>query len=291
MVAADGTGQFDIIGGSRAGDSNTTTVSPGKVCYITTGGCLPAGADAVVMVEETETVSSDRVRVLKAAAPGQNIRQPSSDMAVGDQVLAAGNIVGPAEVGLLASVGAVAPVVCPQAVVAIASTGDELADADAPVGSLPAGTVRDSNRAMLCAACQDEGAAVVDLGILGDETEKLEQMLDTAIERGAHVLVTSGGVSMGDRDLVKPLLERRGKIHFGRVLMKPGKHTHTHTHTHTHKHTHTHTQTDINMLMMMKLCRWNQESHSPSPPSRTARAISLSLDSLATPSLPWSPSS
>ena len=133
MVAADGTGQFDIIGGSRAGDSNTTTVSSGKVCYITTGGCLPAGADAVVMVEETETVSSDRVRVLKAAAPGQNIRQPSSDMAVGDQVLAAGNIVGPAEVGLLASVGAVAPVVCPQAVVAIASTGDELADADAPV--------------------------------------------------------------------------------------------------------------------------------------------------------------
>jgi len=84
------------------------------VCYITTGGCVPEGADAVVMVEETQRVSDSRVRILKAAKPRQNIREPSSDMAVGDKVLSEGDLVGPAELGLLATVGAVEPVVRPQ---------------------------------------------------------------------------------------------------------------------------------------------------------------------------------
>ena len=223
VVAADGAGEFEIVGGSRAGDKSTPGVCSGNVCYITTGGCVPSGADAVVMVEDTLLLSPSRVRILKAVASGQNIRQPSSDMAVGDKVLSAGDVIGPAEIGLLATVGAIHPKVTPQVVVAIMSTGDELADASAPVGSLPAGTVRDSNRAMLIGACQEEGANVLDMGIVGDDEGALEKALDSAIARGAHVLVTSGGVSMGDKDLVKGLLEKRGTIHFGRVLMKPGK--------------------------------------------------------------------
>jgi molybdopterin biosynthesis enzyme len=84
------------------------------VCYITTGGCVPEGADAVVMVEETQRLSDSRVRILKGASPRQNIREVSSDMAVGDKVLSAGDLVGPAEIGLLATVGAVQPLVRPQ---------------------------------------------------------------------------------------------------------------------------------------------------------------------------------
>lgn len=102
-----------------------------------------------------------------------------------------------------------------QPVVAIMSTGDELAEPDHR-GPLAPGVIRDSNRAMLIAACEAEGARVIDLGIARDEAGSIEDLLDQAIAQGADLLVTSGGVSMGDRDLVKPLLEKRGKIHFGR---------------------------------------------------------------------------
>lgn len=97
------------------------------------------------------------------------------------------------------------------------STGDELAEPN-HAGPLPIGVIRDSNRAMLIAACEAEGARVLDLGIARDEASGLENLLNRAIAEGADMLVTSGGVSMGDRDLVKPLLEKRGTIHFGRSV-------------------------------------------------------------------------
>ena len=138
-------------------------------------------------------------------------------------MLAAGDVLGPAEVGLLASVGASQVVARPRPLVALLSTGDELAEADTPPGALAHGQIRDSNRSMLLAAAAEAGARALDLGIAPDDEAGLAARLDAAIAAGADVLVTSGGVSMGDRDLVKPLLAARGKIHFGRVLMKPGK--------------------------------------------------------------------
>lgn len=222
VVSSDGAGEFNIVAEARAGAASSVTVSPGNVAYITTGAPVPNGADAVVMVEETVKVSGTRVQIQKAASARQNIREVGSDLEKGEVVLKKGDRLGAAEVGLLATVGAVTANVFPKPEVAIMSTGDELAEPNAP-SPLPAGTIRDSNRAMLIAACQEEGLAVRDMGIVSDDAAKLEAKVDECLRGGVRVLITSGGVSMGDKDLVKPLLERRGTIHFGRVLMKPGK--------------------------------------------------------------------
>jgi molybdopterin biosynthesis enzyme len=147
VISSDGEGEFALCGGSRAGATadSKITVTSGNVCYITTGGPVPDGADAVVMVEDTEKVSEDRVKICKSANPRQNIREIGSDISLNEVVLKAGEIVGPAEVGLLATVGAVEAKVRPQPVVAIMSTGDELAEPDA-TGPLAPGVIRDSNR-------------------------------------------------------------------------------------------------------------------------------------------------
>eukprot|EP00283_Hemiselmis_rufescens_P022639 CAMPEP_0173464550 /NCGR_PEP_ID=MMETSP1357-20121228/70147_1 /TAXON_ID=77926 /ORGANISM="Hemiselmis rufescens, Strain PCC563" /LENGTH=404 /DNA_ID=CAMNT_0014432467 /DNA_START=28 /DNA_END=1238 /DNA_ORIENTATION=- len=221
--SSDGPGVYPVIATpSRAGGAAASPMSKGSVCYVTTGGPVPEGADAVVMVEDTERLADGSVRISKAAQPRGMIREVGSDIEAGEGVLSRGDVVGPAEVGLLATVGAVTAMVSPQPTVAVLSTGDELAEPD-DQGPLRPGVVRDSNRAMLIAACEAEGARALDMGIAKDTAEALEERFDKAISLGADILVTSGGVSMGDRDLVKPLLQRRGVIHFGRVLMKPGK--------------------------------------------------------------------
>jgi len=135
-------------------------------------------------------------------------------------VLAAGERVGVVEVGLLAAVGAVTLPARARPVVGVLSTGDEVVDPSLVPGP---GQIRDCNRAMLLAAAEAAGAVAVDLGIASDEGGDLSACLARARAAGCDALVTSGGVSMGDRDLVKPLLEQAGEVHFGRVLMKPGK--------------------------------------------------------------------
>ncbi len=146
VISADGEGEFALCGGSRAGASDPKiVVTRGNVCYITTGGPVPDGADAVVMVEDTEKVGEGRVKICKSSSPGQNIREIGSDISLNEIVLKAGEIVGPAEIGLLATVGAVEAKVRPQPVVAIMSTGDELTEPDER-GPLAPGVIRDSNR-------------------------------------------------------------------------------------------------------------------------------------------------
>ncbi|KAG2449667.1 hypothetical protein HYH02_005196 [Chlamydomonas schloesseri] len=226
VVAADGAGEFPVVGESRAGHLDQLPVAPGSVAYITTGAPVPPGADAVVQVEDTEKLPDGeggqrRVRICKAAKAGQDIRPVGSDIMEGDTVLQAGERVGVAEVGILATVGAVSLRVHTTPRVAVLSTGDEVVDpATSPLGP---GQIRDANRAMLLAAAAKAGAEVVDMGVARDTAGHLEGCLAAAIDKGVDVLITSGGVSMGDRDLIKPLLERQGTIHFGRVRMKPGK--------------------------------------------------------------------
>lgn len=229
--AAEGTGVFPVVTAVRAGVLSGAAPSPlpvGSVAYITTGAPLPEGSDAVVQVENTSREpngpdGSQQVRInIAATRAGEDVRAVGSDVALGQVVLQRGELLGPAELAILASCGCGTVAVHGTPKCAVLSTGDELTQHDTPA-PLPWGAVRDSNRPMLLAACLEAGAEILDLGIAGDDAGKLEAALDAAIAAGCHVLLTSGGVSMGDRDLVKPLLEARGQVHFGRVLMKPGK--------------------------------------------------------------------
>lgn len=223
VVAADGPGEYPLIGEVSAGSLADFTVEPGTVAYITTGAPLPKGADAVVMIEETERsengASTATVRINCRVQTGADIRPVGVDVVEGQTVLAAGERLDSAEIGLLATAGIVKAPVYPRPKVAVLSTGDELIEPGDPLGP---GQIRDSNRAMLLAAIDAAGGEPVDLGISGDTQEALESRVQAGLAQ-ADILISSGGVSMGELDLVQPLLEHAGTVHFGRVRMKPGK--------------------------------------------------------------------
>ncbi|WVZ87537.1 hypothetical protein U9M48_034160 [Paspalum notatum var. saurae] len=227
VVASDGPGEYPVITESRAGDDALgVVVAPGTVAYVTTGGPIPDGADAVVQVEDTEqgpggADGSKRVRILVRTTEGQDIRNVGCDIQKDSIVLQSGEHIGPAEIGLLATVGVTTVKVYPRPTIAVFSTGDELVQPD--TGTLSRGQIRDSNRAMLLAAAVQQKCKVIDLGIAEDTEESLNEHMDAALRSDADIILTSGGVSMGDRDLVKPCLAKMGKIHFDKIRMKPGK--------------------------------------------------------------------
>ncbi|XP_015720329.1 gephyrin isoform X3 [Excalfactoria chinensis] len=249
--AADGPGDRFIIGESQAGEQPTQTVMPGQVMRVTTGAPIPCGADAVVQVEDTELIreSDDgteelEVRILVQARPGQDIRPIGHDIKRGECVLAKGTHMGPSEIGLLATVGVTEVEVNKFPVVAVMSTGNELLN---PEDDLLPGKIRDSNRSTLLATIQEHGYPTINLGIVGDKKpdvfkEEGTQSFQNTAEKGlpdcpddllnalnegisrADVIITSGGVSMGEKDYLKQVLDidLHAQIHFGRVFMKPG---------------------------------------------------------------------
>ncbi|XP_073407496.1 gephyrin isoform X27 [Dendrobates tinctorius] len=225
--AADGPGDRFIIGESQAGEQPTQTVMPGQVMRVTTGAPIPCGADAVVQVEDTELIreSDDgteelEVRILVQARPGQDIRPIGHDIKRGECVLAKGTHMGPSEIGLLATVGVTEVEVHKFPVVAVMSTGNELLN---PEDDLLPGKIRDSNRSTLLATIQEHGYPTINLGIVGDNPDDLLNALNEGISC-ADVIITSGGVSMGEKDYLKQVLDidLHAQIHFGRVFMKPG---------------------------------------------------------------------
>ncbi|KAM6954539.1 gephyrin b isoform 3-T3 [Aplochiton taeniatus] len=229
--AADGPGDRFIIGESQAGEQPTHTVMPGQVMRVTTGAPIPCGADAVVQVEDTELLRESEdgteeleVRILVQARPGQDIRPIGHDIKRGECVLAKGTHMGPSEIGLLATVGVTEVEVQKFPVVAVMSTGNELLN---PEDDLHPGKIRDSNRSTLLATIQEHGYPTINLGIVGDKygfsPDDLLNALNEGISR-ADVIITSGGVSMGEKDYLKQVLDidLHAQIHFGRVFMKPG---------------------------------------------------------------------
>lgn len=216
--AADAGKALRVDGESAAGRPFDRAVEPGTAVRILTGGVLPAGANCVVMMEEVE-LSGDVVTVPGGLKPGQNFHAPGADLKAGEPVLPAGVQLGAAEIGLAAALGLAELPVGRRPRVALMSTGDELVE----VGQEPGrGQIPDSNRWALLAALREAGAEVRLLGIGPDEPDALRRLVVDALG-GADVLVTSGGVSVGTHDLVKPLLESIGDVHVGRVKLKPGK--------------------------------------------------------------------
>ncbi|GAA5847005.1 hypothetical protein JCM3766R1_005895 [Sporobolomyces carnicolor] len=217
-------------------------LAAGSIMRIATGAPLPPGADACVMVEDTEVVSRDasdeevEVRVLCRVDPGENVRDGGSDVARGDKVLERGQVVTKVggELGTLAFIGNREVLVRRRPIVAVLSTGNELVDLDQARDSTAAATtakvgfssIVDSNRPTLISILRDLHYDVVDLGICGDSVAETTAALKRGTEE-ADVVVTTGGTSMGVGDLLKPCVERElgGTVHFGRVAMKPGKPT------------------------------------------------------------------
>ncbi|KAG0768310.1 hypothetical protein G6F60_000803 [Rhizopus arrhizus] len=233
VYAEDGPGVYAVESVALAEQQETaTSLSKGKIAYVATGGMIPDRADAVVMVEDTKLIKSSDdgkeellVQILSRASKGQNIREIGSDCGVGEKVGMKGQKVGPSEVALLASVGVRHVKVYRKPLVGVLSSGNEVLE-HIHTDSLKPGQIRDTNRLSLLAAVRNAGFEATDLGIVSDNVDDIHEALEEALSR-VDVLITTGGVSMGKADLMKPILEQKlgASIHFGRVFMKPGKPT------------------------------------------------------------------
>lgn len=203
-----------------AGQLPTGTLRRGQAARIMTGAPIPPGADAVVMVEDTEESEPGRIVITANPHPGKHIRRAGEDLRPGAQVLGAGTHIGPAEIGLLASVGCAAVPVWRRPVIAVLATGDEVVAVTTVPGR---GEVRNSNGPALCAAIREAGGLPLDLGIARDELAHTEELVREGISV-ADCLVTSAGVSVGDKDYVGEALDAAGLERvFWRVRQKPGK--------------------------------------------------------------------
>ncbi len=204
----------------RAGGTARKEVGPGETIKIMTGAPLPAGADAVVMVEMARPAGDGRVRFLSSPKAGDHIRRAGEDVMSGELLLKEGTFIRPYEVALLASQGIIVVPAIRRPRVAVLSTGDELVEAEKP---LSPGRIRDSNSRALAAALSRWGAEVIRGGIVPDDAAEIERRARDLLDE-VDVLLVSGGVSVGEFDLCKDVLEKIGvREVFWKVAIKPGK--------------------------------------------------------------------
>ncbi|MGQ9739801.1 molybdopterin molybdotransferase MoeA [Chloroflexus sp.] len=220
LCAADGLAPRRVVGELTAGGATEVMLAPGEATRIMTGAPLPPGADAMIPVELT-TERDGMLYIQRELQPGDYVHIVGQDVRRGQTVLTAGTTIGAAEIGILATLGITQIPVYRQPRVAILATGDEVVEPGSP---RPAGAVRDSNRYALMAAVREAGGIPISLGIARDDRDVQRQAILHGLNQ-ADVLITSGGVSMGTRDLIKPLLAELGTVHFGRIAFKPGKPT------------------------------------------------------------------
>ena len=219
VIADDVSPWREIIGDQYAGDMLDIEITEGTAARIMTGAPVPKGANTVVPVENTELrddhviINDDELR------EGVNIRPVGSDLRSGDILIEAGAVIGPAEVGLLASLGHARVNVVRKPRVSVLSTGDELVEPDQEPGP---GQIRDSNRFSLKVAAEAFGCDVIYCGHGPDDEDSLRTLVGDLIGR-SDVVITSGGVSVGEKDLLKSLFMELGNVHFQRLYMKPGK--------------------------------------------------------------------
>ena len=219
VIASDVSPWREVIGDQFAGTMEGIEITPGTSARIMTGAPLPEGADAVIRVENTEMRDDHVIIHQEHVEEGENIRPIGSDLRKGDVLVSIGTIIGPAEIGLLASLGHASVSVYRRPRVSILSTGDELVPPEVEPGP---GQIRDSNRFSLMVAARQAGADVIWSGHAPDDEPSLRALLLERIKDGDAV-ITSGGVSMGDKDYVKAILMEIADVHFQRLFMKPGK--------------------------------------------------------------------
>jgi len=223
--AADTVGapvRLRVVGTLAAGAGAGVAVGSGEAVRIMTGAPMPPGADAVVMVERTETVEDGAVVVIgDEARPGDHVRTAGEDLRAGQQVFPAGTVLQPGHLGVVASTGRTEVTVFRRARVGVLSTGDELVDGGLP---LRPGQIRDSNRPTLLALVRQAGCEPVDLGSCGDTEGAIRGALESAVT-GCDAVITSGGVSVGDFDYVKTVLDELsgGSMRWMQVAVKPAK--------------------------------------------------------------------
>jgi molybdopterin molybdotransferase len=212
---------LEVVGRVLAGSTLHGAVGPGQSARIMTGAPLPRGADAVCMVERTRPAGEGRVVVEIGIAPGENVRLPGSDVRAGATVLDAGTEIGPTQLAALISAGCTRLRVVPRPVVGVISTGDELVDAGQPLG--PA-QIYDSNRPMLLSLVAESGCRPLDLGRSPDDAEVLAALLDGVLGK-VEAVVLSGGVSVGDVDVVRIVLDRLGgsATRWMQIAIRPAK--------------------------------------------------------------------
>lgn len=217
-LAADADVTLQVAGASFAGKPFTGTVGPGQAVRIMTGATVPPGCDVVIMQERAKAAEGN-VTLGLGAKKGQNIRKAGEDLAVGQVVFHKGQPVRAAELGMLASLGIIEVSVYRRLRVAFFSTGDELVSLG---GTLGPGQIFDSNRYTLYGMLTRMGFEVLDMGVIRDTPEAVEQAFDAA-SKVADVVLTSGGVSVGEADYVKQILDRLGDVLFWKIAMKPGR--------------------------------------------------------------------
>jgi molybdenum cofactor synthesis domain-containing protein len=220
--AADTAGapvRLRVVATLPAGSAPDRAVGPGEAVRIMTGAPMPPGADAVVMVERTSPHDDGMVTIEVAARAGDNVRGAGEDLRAGDVVFGPGTMLTPAHLGVLASLGCEAVTAFPPPRVGVLSTGDELVDGPGP---LRAGQIRDSNRPTLLALVRQAGCVAVDLGRAPDDEAAIAAAVEDGVAR-CDALVSSGGVSVGDFDYVKVVLDRMGAMSWWQVAVKPAK--------------------------------------------------------------------
>lgn len=204
-----------------AGDDPAVAVGPGEAVRIMTGAPLPAGADGVCMVELTRPGPDGTIVIEERVLPGQHVRSPGDDVGAGQLVFPAGTAITPAHLGVLTSIGCADVLVHPRPRVAVLSTGNELVTGTGP---LPRGKIRDTNRPALLATLAADGFVASDLGVVADDEDDVRRAFADAASHH-DVVVTSGGVSVGDRDVVRLVLESLGgpDVRWMQVAIKPAK--------------------------------------------------------------------
>lgn len=207
-----------VIGTAFAGKAFEGTVADGQCVRIMTGGAIPKGADTVVVQEKT-VVDGEFINIIEAPKPHANVRYAGEDLKLGQTVLATGHLMRPADLGLIASLGIAEVRAYRKLKVAFFSTGDELVSVGQP---LQTGQVYDSNRYTLFGMLTKLGVEVMDMGAIADDPILLENTLLSAASQ-ADVVITSGGVSVGEADYMKLLLAKHGQVMFWKVAMKPGR--------------------------------------------------------------------